>query len=285
MTTDTLAQFSYFQWKDIYHKEKPYYLYIDPPEGVPVANFSTAPGPNEVVHNLRGVEDRFNLDDNGFTVKHQEFCLETIDEDAVKKFYLPSLETLLRELLGSDAEIFWFDWRTRSSDKSKTTFSPGTKINLDDRTIDLAPVTAVHVDQTKVAAVNRVHRHMGKRAEELLKGRVRIINIWRPYDVCVESYPIAVLDGSTVPPEKLVDVDVVRQSYIGESYYPLQHDGYQWYFVDKQTKEDVLLFKMYDSCEVAKAKCCPHASFNQRTTGESKPRQSIEARALVFTAA
>lgn len=71
----------------------------------------------------------------------------------------------------------------------------------------------------------------------------------------VESDPLAVLDGSTVPVEKLVEVDVVRHSYLGESYYPMQDDGYRWYFINKQTKEEVLLFKMYDSNEAVKAKC------------------------------
>jgi len=285
MIADTFGQFCYFQWEDVHREEKPYYLYIDRPEGVPVANFCTKFGPNEVVHNLRGIENQFNLDDNGFAVRHQEFCLENINEEAVEKSYLPSLEGLLRELVGQDCEIIWFDWRIRSSDKSKTRFPPGTKIDLDDRTINLEPVTVVHVDQTKTAAVNRVRRHSGERAEELLKGRVRIINVWRPYAAPIECHPLAVLDGSTIPAEKLVEVDVVRQSYIGESYYPLHDDGYRWYFIDEQTKEDVLLFKMYDSCETVKAKCCPHASFHQYTTKEPGPRESIEARALEFTPA
>jgi len=53
-----------------------------------------------------------------------------------------------------------------------------------------------------------------------------------------------------------------------------------------QTKEDVLLFKMYDSQDTAKAKCCPHASFTLDNKIESpRPRESIEARALVFSRA
>lgn len=71
----------------------------------------------------------------------------------------------------------------------------------------------------------------------------------------MESYPIAVMDGGTVTPEQLVQVDVVRQSYVGECYYPLQNDSNRWYFINRQTEEDVLIFKMYDSDENAKAKC------------------------------
>jgi len=148
-------------------------------------------------------------------------------------------------------------------------------------------VPSVHVDQSGKSAIRRVHKHAGDRAGELLKGRVRILNIWRPYKRPVECHPIAICDGSTVPAEKLIEVDVVRHSYIGEAYYPTEHDGYKWYYFSRQTKEDVLIFKMYDSDEKAKAKCCPHASFALEDTsvGDNRPapRESIEARALVFT--
>ncbi|KAH7133737.1 putative 7 alpha-cephem-methoxylase [Dactylonectria macrodidyma] len=282
-TRPLLTRFYYFQWKDDFDEEKPYYLYIDPPKGLPVTNFSVASGPEEEVHDLRGIETKFNLDDHGFMVMQQQFPLEIINQHTVENLYLPSLEELIRTAVGQEAEICWFDWRTRSSNKAKTRFPKGTKIHLDDRSINLEPVKAVHVDQSFTAAINRVHRHAGDRAEELLKGRVRIINIWRPSGDPIESHPLAVMDGSKVPAEKLVEVDVVRHSYVGESYYPLQHDDYKWYFINNQTNEEVLLFKMYDSAEGVKAKCCPHASFQFATTSTSRSRESIEARALVYT--
>ncbi|KPM42905.1 hypothetical protein AK830_g3630 [Neonectria ditissima] len=264
-TNATVTRFSYFQWRPEFTKEKPYYLYIDPPEGEPVTNFTTAPGPEEVVNDIRKSQHDFNLDDHGFMVMQQTFSLPSINQKTVEELYLPSLEVMLRHVVGEEAEIVWFDWRTRSSNKSKTRFPEGTKIHLDDRSIPLEPVKAVHVgtnsfasasqDQSPTAAINRVYRHSGPGADELLKGRVRIINIWRPYGDPVESDPIAVMDGSYVPTEKLVEVDVVRHSYIGESYYPLQDDDYRWYLVSKQRSNEVLLFKMFDSDVGVNAKC------------------------------
>ncbi|KAK7414061.1 hypothetical protein QQX98_007093 [Neonectria punicea] len=255
-TGTTVTRFSYFQWKAEFTKEKPYYLYIDAPKGVPVSNFSTAPGPQEVVHDIRENQDHFNLDDHGFMVMQQKFPLETINQQTVEEMYLPSLEVLLRDVVGQEAEIVWFDWRTRSSNKAKTRFPEGTKIHLDDRSIPLEPVKAVHVDQSPTAAINRVHRHSGSRADELLKGRVRIIkqvaSIICLWIMLLTKY---IMDGSSVSTEKLVEVDVVRHSYIGESYYPLQDDRYRWHFISNQSKEEVLLFKMYDSDVGVKAKC------------------------------
>ncbi|KAM5368719.1 hypothetical protein ACJZ2D_009385 [Fusarium nematophilum] len=285
MPEDARAQFAYFQWSEKFNEEKPYYLYMDPPKGLPTSNFSMLQGAAELVHDLSQNAQDFNLDDHGFMVAQQSLCVDKFDQETVERDYLPSLEKVIRDAVGQEAEIVWFDWRTRSSDESATKLPKGTKINLDDRTIDLSPVKAVHVDQSASAAVNRVHHHSGDRAQDILKGRVRIINVWRPYEGPVESCPIAVLDGSTVPEDKLVRVDVVRRSYIGECYYVLPHGEYRWYFINNQRCEDVLLFKMYDSDQKVKAKCCPHASFAQSLAPNAMPRKSIEARALVYTSA
>ncbi|KAH7137373.1 hypothetical protein B0J13DRAFT_77640 [Dactylonectria estremocensis] len=185
-------------------------------------------------------------------VMQQKFPLETISQHTIEELYLPSLEQLIRTAVGQEAEICWFDWRTRSSDKAKTRFPKGTKIHLDDRSINLEPVQAVHVGETSrplllsigFAAMLGIERKNFSRDD-----------VWRPSGDPIESHPLAVMDGSTVTDEKLVEVDVVRHSYIGESYYPLQHDAYKWYFINNQTKEDVLLFKMYDSAEGVRAKC------------------------------
>ena len=46
-----------------------------------------------------------------------------------------------------------------------------------------SPVQLVHVDQTPRAAEARVRRHLPEdEVEELLKGRYKIINVWRPIE-------------------------------------------------------------------------------------------------------
>ncbi|KAI1121605.1 putative 7 alpha-cephem-methoxylase [Nemania abortiva] len=282
--TDAVGQFNYFQWQPKFETEKPYYLYIDPPPGYPNANFATAPGATEVIHDVRGREHEFNLDDHGFAFAIQKPPLVKLTEEMIVSEYLPSLEVMLRELLKQDCEIIWFDWRTRSSNNDRADLPEGTKVSLEDRMITLAPIRAVHVDQTPAAAIDRVYRHVdGDRADELLKKRFRIINVWRPLGGPVESFPLAFCDGSSVPRDRLVEVDVVRQSFPGESYYPLESEEYKWHFLNKQTPDEVLFMKMNDSDTTVKAQCCPHASFAQTADPDAKPRESIEARALVFT--
>lgn len=284
MARHAVGRFRYLKWEDAFLKAKPYFINVDVPasaKDMPQSNISFDTGPEEKVWDMRPNQDTFNLDDHGFVIIRQGLQLDSIDPETVETQYLPSLEALLQDALGQDCEIIWFDWRVRSSEG---TLKAGTKVHLDDRSVSLQPVWAVHIDQTPAAAIKRVHHHTGERAAQLLGGRVRVINIWRPYGEPVESWPLAVMDGSTVRSDKLVDVDVVRHSYIGEASYPLQHDDYRWYYIDKQTNQEVLLMKMFDSSATAKAKCCPHSSFElQNTDGLARPRQSIEARALVFT--
>ncbi|SMY28942.1 unnamed protein product [Zymoseptoria tritici ST99CH_1A5] len=282
--TGASGQFNYLQWDSKFEDEKPYYLYTDPPPGEPNANFVTRPGEPEHVHDVRGREKEFNLDDHAFAFGHQVYPnLRDLNDATIQAEYMPSLEKHIRDLLKQEAVIFWFDWRIRSSDEAKSKYPEGTKISLGDRMTTLAPIKAVHVDQTPAATLDRVHRHAPHMVDQLPDKRVRIINIWRPIGHPVESNPLAFMDGSTVPDDKLIEVDVVRRTFLGESYYPLEGGGYRWHFMDHQTSDELLFMKMSDSNQDVKAKCCPHASFRQTDDPNARPRESIEVRALVFT--
>lgn len=78
------------------------------------------------------------------------------------------------------------------------------------------PVESVHIDQTYEASVARVHRHLGKDAERLLKGRVRIINVWRPINNPVAHYPLAVSDWRYLDTEHdLVSAKLIYPDRVG----------------------------------------------------------------------
>src|SRR6266851_1923659 len=60
------------------------------------------------------------------------------------------------------------------------------------------PATRVHVDHTARSGPQRVRDLMGDEAEELLKGRVQVINMWRPIRGPLRDAPLAVCDSRTV---------------------------------------------------------------------------------------
>src|SRR5205807_7075659 len=66
------------------------------------------------------------------------------------------------------------------------------------------PATRVHVDHTARSGPQRVRDLMGDEAEELLKGRVQVINMWRPIRGPLRDAPLAVCDSRTVASDDLV---------------------------------------------------------------------------------
>lgn len=124
------------------------------------------------------------------------------DDTEVRSEYYAEVERLLREKLGPRVErVVIFDHTIRKHDPS----SPR------------QPVQQVHVDQTPRAAETRVRRHVpAGEADELLKGRYQLINVWRPIGHPASDFPLAVVDWRSTAPEDLVKVDLL---------YPLRNRG------------------------------------------------------------
>ena len=80
------------------------------------------------------------------------------------------------------------------------------------------PATRVHVDHTAQSGPQRVRDLMADEAEELLKGRVQVINLWRPIRGPLRDAPLAVCDARTVDPDDLVPSDLVYRERVGETY-------------------------------------------------------------------
>jgi hypothetical protein len=124
-------------------------------------------------------------------------------------------------------------------------------------------------------------------AEQLLKGRFQLINIWRPIKTIYKD-PFAVIDATTVLEDELVPLLVVRPERNNETFTvraPLEGrkgGGHKWYYMSHQTPEDVLLFKIFDSETDGRARRVPHSSFEDKEYENMEPRASIEVRALIF---
>jgi len=141
----------------------------------------------------------------------------------------------------------------------------------------------MHVDQSPAATLKRIQLQLPEDAEFLLKGRVRIFNVWRPLVEAIHDWPIAVCDGSTVETSDLVDTDNVRKHYAGSSMYLMSRESQRWYYMSEQGRNDVLIFKTFDSDPDVQSHATPHGAFELKRMGNEDPRSSIEARALVFT--
>jgi hypothetical protein len=84
-----------------------------------------------------------------------------------------------------------FDYTVRVS-------SPGSK---------RSPVHRVHIDQTRKSVEERVKNVVGGEADRLLKKRFRLVNVWRPLNGPVVSFPLGMADSQSIPDDDLVEVE------------------------------------------------------------------------------
>ena len=71
------------------------------------------------------------------------------------------------------------------------------------------PVTSVHNDYTVKSGPQRVRDLMGEEAEELLRHRFEIVNVWRPIRGPLRDAPLAVCDATSVAFADFVPSDLV----------------------------------------------------------------------------
>ncbi|KAJ2915080.1 hypothetical protein MD484_g5334, partial [Candolleomyces efflorescens] len=254
---------------------EPLYKYIfSPPEGVPRKNFEFKAYP-ATVRDARGteMEEKADLDVHGFQfVKHKSLETEFLDEDRIKEVYFKEAEQLLLSVIPWAKRVHVFDSTVRRKDKDPS-----------DPTEGRGPALRVHADQTYESGPARLRIHLPDQADRLLKGRMQIINVWRPIGNPVAHNPLAVADWRSVnPAQDLLATKRIHPDFIGATYNVRHSEKHQWWHLADQSPEECLLIKCYDTVENV-ARATPHTSFDDHTSPPEAPhRQSIELRCFVF---
>jgi hypothetical protein len=256
--------------------ERPRTYTYDPPPGVPRTTIVNDPRIVQI-SNARPLLRDISLDGEGFgLVPHRSAVRDFYQDDEVKRVYYPEAEDVLRDATGADRVVI-FDHTVRRRIPGAEDRRSGTPRQ---------PVPRVHVDHTVRSGPQRVHDLLPDEAESLLRGRVQIINLWRPIRGPLEDMPLAVCDALSVRPEQLVASDLVYPNRVGETYSVIFHPDHRWFYVPEMETDEVLLLKCYDSKTDGRARFAPHTAFSDPTTPpDAAPRESIELRALVFHAA
>jgi hypothetical protein len=128
-----------------------------------------------------------------------------------------------------------------------------------------------------------VREHLPAEADELLKGRVQVINLWRPIRGPLRDTPLALCDAASVAADDLIASDLIYPNRNGETYSVKFNPDHRWFYFPEMTADEALLLKCYDSATDGRARFAPHTAFVDPTTPEDAlPRESIELRALVF---
>jgi hypothetical protein len=253
--------------------ERPRYYAYDTPQGEQRSNMAYDPHTMRI-HDMRPISSDMSLDTQGFALVEQRSAVKDFwDDDEVRLVYYPEAEQIIKQVTGA-SRVFIFDHLQRrrvTGLKDRTTGGPR------------QPATRVHVDHTAKSGPQRVHDLLPDEAEELLKGRVQVINLWRPLFSPLQDAPLAVCDSRTLDDGDLVPSDLVYQHRVGETYSVKYNPAHQWYYVPEMRRDEALLLKIADTRTDIPARFMPHTSFTDPTTpADARPRESIELRTLVF---
>lgn len=222
------------------------------------------------ISNGRG--QAFSLDTHGFElVEHRTAMQNFFDAQELKGVYYPEIERLIKARAGA-ARVVVFDHTLRSGDEAER-----------EARLVREPVLQAHNDYTEWSGPQRVREIMGEEAEALLARRFAIIQAWRAINQPIRSNPLAVADARSVDPDDLLVAERRYPHRVGQTYRVKYSPRHRWFYFPEMRRDEALVFKVYDSEKDGRARFTPHTSFvDPATPPGAPPRQSIEARALVF---
>ena len=241
-------------------------------------------GPNNIHRKTTGAEDRrrveirdgrqesLDVETNGFMlVRHASAVRDFFDLDELKRVYYPEVQALIGKLTAAQRVVV-FDHTLRSGDETER-----------EAKLLREPVLSAHNDYTEWSGPQRVRELMGEQAESLLARRFAIVQMWRPIVDPLQSNPLAIDDARSVEPADLLIAERRYPHRVGQTYRLKYRPSHRWFYFPRMRRDEAIVFKVFDSQKDGRARFTPHTSFDDPSTPPgAPPRQSIEARALVF---
>jgi hypothetical protein len=242
--------------------------------GAPGANDRRSPGkpdPRRVtLHNGRHRD--FTLERAGFHfIRHDTKVADFFDEAEVRRVYYPEMEALVKAESGA-TRVVVFDHTLRTADDAAREARKIREV-----------VPRVHNDYTEWSGPQRVRDLLPDEADDLLRRRFAIVQVWRPIRYPVETFPLAICDARTPSPDNLVISERRYPDRIGQTYAITYSPDHVWYWFPRMRREEALVFKTYESLKDGRARWTAHTAFHDPTAvPDARPRESIEIRALAF---
>src|SRR5579871_6728253 len=231
------------------------------------------PDPRRVtIHNGRPHTSEFELEREGFRfIRHDTKMSDFYDEDEIRRVYYPEMEALIKAESGAK-RVHVFDHTLRTADDETREAKKIREV-----------VRRVHNDYTEWSGPQRVRDILPQEAEELLRRRFAIVQVWRPIRHPVESYPLAICDARSLAADDLVVSERRYPDRIGQTYAITYNPAHRWYWFPRMRREEAIVFKVYDSLKDGRARWTAHTAFDDPTAPpNARPRESIEIRTFAF---
>jgi len=270
-----------------------------PPQGKSTGRYINQPDKGDVVdehvaapvamHDGRELSPPATLESMGFALQSWPTkCADFADDAEVVKTYYGEMMELVKSASGAQ-RVFIFDHTVRDTANTNLNAAAGGSA---------APVPRVHCDYTANGAPRRlvqlgkegIYSRLRERTltdadvAELAAGRFAFINVWR--SICDEhpvmQSPLAIADENSVPDSDRFVYELRFPDRTGENY-SLQHSSaHKWYYYPRQTKDECLVFKVYDKKEDGPRFVFHTAFTDPSSPPDAPPRRSIEVRAIAF---
>jgi hypothetical protein len=252
--------------------------------GVAPYTYSGGPGSTEVrtggepdprrvtLHNGRPSIDQFRLDRNGFHfISHPTKMVDFFDQDEIRRVYYPEMEALVKAESGA-SRVVVFDHTLRTADDEMREAHKIREV-----------VRRVHNDYTEWSGPQRVRDLLPQEADDLLRRRFAIVQVWRPIRHPVETFPLAICDAESLSSKDLVVAERRYPNRVGQTYSITYNPAHHWYWFPRMRRDEALVFKVYDSLKDGRARWTAHTAFDDPTAPpHARPRESIEIRTLAF---
>jgi hypothetical protein len=225
------------------------------------------------VRNGRPLRDTFKLDVHGFVfVDHPTQVTDFTDETQRATVYDREVRELIKKHSGA-SEVVVFDHTLRVSDEAGQ------------KAIDARPtVKGVHNDYTENSAPRRLREIVGDvEAERRFQKRWAIVQVWRPIRGTVLVDPLGICDGRSIPQKGFIRVERRYKYRTGEVYHIAHDPAHAWYYFPRMTRDEALVFKVFDSDASKPSRFTAHSAFDDPDTPADAPaRESIETRTFAF---
>jgi hypothetical protein len=224
------------------------------------------------IYDGRAVAGKLSLEIEGFIfVRHETKVKDFYDETEVRSVYYPEIEQLVKETSGAK-RVLVFDHTLRSADSA----------TREAKQIS-GPVRNAHNDYTEWSGPQRVRDLLSDEAEELLKHRFAVVQVWRPIRNPVQREPLAIADARSIGTKELIPSSRVYPDRVGEVYHCTFNPEHRWYYFPNMQRNEAVVFKTYDSVKDGRARWTAHTAFDDPASPpEAPPRESIEMRTLAL---
>lgn len=231
------------------------------------------------VKDARGEEH--SLDASGFILLNHSSKVENFYSDAeVTKVYYSEMAELVKKQTGA-SDVFIVSHITRNEAEAAEGKRLGAhRLVHNDFTPNFKQTIQPLLDENKANP-----------------SRVAVFNLWRRFDKDGVDAPFALCDSRTVSEDELIATDLFNygkqeentetladeNGFTVEIYQSMNSDDHQWYFYPKMNRDEVVMFKTYDSNEKPFMPTL-HSAFDDTVNGrdDASPRESIEVRAICF---